>query len=122
MVVKFGRIGENVVLADFSTGISKTFNSAGKYIRDGIVGSPSLIPVNVISVTQFGNKALIYHEGTKQEKTVESIMPILIKMRSIKGLMYPMIVEGVTPKGVRYRQHIYCCSTDVDTLKLYKEL
>jgi len=122
MVVKFGRIGENVVLADFSSGISKTFNSSGRFIRDGFVGSPRLIPVSVISVTQFGSRALVYHEDTKQQKTVDGVIPILIKMRSVQGLMYPMITEGVTSKGLRYKQHIYCCSTDVDTLKVYNEL
>lgn len=44
MVVKFGRVGENVVIADFSTGISKTFRSSGQYVRDGFVGSPKLKP------------------------------------------------------------------------------
>lgn len=122
MVVKFGRLGENVVLADFSTGISKTFRSSGQFVMDGFTGSPKLMPVSVISVTQFGGKALIYHADTGQQKVVDSAMSVVIAMRGVQGLLYPLKLEGTTPKGTKYKQFIYCCSANVDTLAVYNSL
>lgn len=122
MVVKFGRLGENVVLADFSTGLSRTFRSSGQYVQDGFTGSPKLAPVSVISVTQFGSKAIIYHADSGQQKVVDSAMSAVIAMRGVQGLMYPLKYEGKTPKGTKYKQFIYCCSANVDTLEVYNSL
>lgn len=122
MVVKFGRLGENVVLADFSTGLSRTFRSSGQYVKDGFTGSPKLSPVSVVSVTQFGSKALIYHADSGQQKVVDSAMSAVIAMRGVQGLMYPLKYEGATPKGTKYKQFIYCCSANVDTLSVYNSL
>ena len=113
MVVKFGRLGENVVLADFSTGLSRTFRSSGQYVQDGFTGSPKLSPVSVISITQF---------GSGQQKVVDSAMAAVIAMRGVQGLMYPLKYEGATPKGTKYKQFIYCCSANVDTLSVYNSI
>lgn len=106
---KLARVGESSVLADFDTKVVKTFNSSGRFISDGFNGTPMFSECFVISLLQVGSGACVY-DGVS-EKEISSAVNVLATLMKSSFSVYPLQIEGVSPKGIRYKQYIFCYST-----------
>lgn len=106
---KLARVGDSSVLADFDTKIVKTFTSGGRFKSDGFIGTPSFSECFIISLLQVGSGACVY-DGVS-EKEVPSAPKVLASLMNSSFSVYPLQLEGVSPKGLRYKQYIFCYSS-----------
>lgn len=106
---KLARVGGGSVLADFDTKVVKTFNSSGRFVSNGFSGTPKFSECYVISLVQVGAGACLY-DGVS-EKEVASAPKVLATLMKSPFSVYPLQVDGVSPKGIRYKQYIFCYSS-----------
>ena len=122
MKVKLGRLGSNIVLVDFTTGQSKVFNTQGKFLQDGFGGSPSLVPVSVLSFVQTGTNGVLYESISGREKIITNPLKALLSLRKLSTVVYPLQLKGRTSGGISYTQYIYCFTDGSYVVKAFKNI
>ena len=121
MKVKLGRLGSNIVLVDFSTGQSKVFNSQGRFLQDGFGGSPSLVPVSVLSLVQTGTAGVLYESISGSEKVITNPLKALLSLKRLPTVVYPLQLRGRTSGGIFYTQYLYCFIDDSYVVNEFKK-
>lgn len=116
---KLGRLGTNLVLIDYNTGISKVFSSSGKYIQDGFNGLPTLSDVKIISLVQVGQEGVAF-DGEREVSV--SPMKSLASLSSTPTAVYPLQLSGRLQSGKLYKQFIFCYPLNVDVSSIYTSL
>ena len=112
---KLGNRGSEFVLADFTTGDVRVFNSAGKYLHSNLIGSPKFLDVNILSLTQVGSSGVLYNGVV--EKEILNPTELLSELLNTVFIGYPLRIFSKTDKGVRYKQYIFCYNKDTDLSK-----
>lgn len=103
---KLARVGDSSVLADFDTKIVKTFTSGGRFKSDGFIGTPNFAECFIISLLQVGSGACVY-DGVA-EREITSAPKALGELMKSSFSVYPLQLDGVSSKGLRYKQYIFC--------------
>lgn len=106
---KLARVGRGSVLADFDSKVVKTFNASGRFVSDGFSGTPKFSECYVISLLQVGSSACTYDGVVERE--VSSASRVLASLMKSAFSVYPLQIDEVSPKGIRYKQYIFCYSS-----------
>lgn len=108
--VKLGRHGNHITLADFGTKFIKVFNGSGKFVGDGLLGTPTFTPVEFISLVQTPSGIELFtSQGRYKVLPDRSKLNSVIKVLYSSGfLIIPFQLSGKTEKGVGYLQYIFC--------------
>lgn len=112
---KLGNRGSEFVLADFTTGDVRVFNSAGKYLHSNLIGTPKFLDVNILSLTQVGSSGVLYNGVA--EKEIPNPTELLSELLNTVFIGYPLRIFSKTDKGIRYKQYIFCYNKDTDLSK-----
>lgn len=112
---KLGNRGSEFVLADFTTGDVRVFNSAGKYLHSNLIGTPKFLDVNILSLTQVGSSGVLYNGVV--EKEITNPTELLSELLNTVFIGYPLRLFSKTDKGIRYKQYILCYNKDTDLSK-----
>lgn len=122
--VKLARHGNHITLADFDTKFIKLFNSSGRFVSDGLLGTPTFMEVDFISLLQTTKGIELFTSSGLYRSSLDrsKLNSVIKELYSTGFLLVPFQLSGKTERGTSYIQYIFCYTKGKDVSSILNNL